>query len=840
MRVLVKLAVRYLAGRRLRTALTTLAVVFGVAVIFGVNALLPTMVTMLEGSLLGVSGQVDLTISSATGETFRTDALAVARRTRGVAAASPALRRQVDLAALAGGDATAPKVELVGVDVGTAELVRKYQMTAGRFLRQGDGRAAVVSQPFAAALKLGVGDEFLVPTPRGLIELQVVGIVAARGGDQLLVPLGTVQYEFLQPNRINTIDLALASGADRATVKANLEKALGPGYRVGSAALESAVFANIQIGLVGLNLFGILTLFMGGFLIFNTFRTSVVERQRDIGMLRALGATRRTIVGLIVIESTAQGVIGTAIGLALGYLFALAMVGAMQGMLEQFMRVRVQALVLPAEAFALAIGLGIGVTLIAGLSPAINASRVPVLAALRPHGAPPTVRRARIGKSTLVGGVLIALAMLGLLSGNANAAGLGALLCLAGLVAIAPALIRPVARFFEPALTLAFAREGLIAEGNVCRQPSRASVTASAIMIGLAIIVTVSGLLSSIEATFLNYLDRSLAADLILLPPSLVVWESNVGFGAEFERKLARIPGIGNWASLRHAAAQAEDVSVQVLAFDPATYPRVSSLSFDQGDAGAYAELNRGRTAIANPIFANTARLKVGDGVTVRTPDGPKRYRIVAVGSDYLAAKINTLYISQKNLAADFHKTEDILLLANLAPNAKPDRVKAAIAELLKSYPQITLHWGAEWRAEQRQLFAQMFAGLYVVLIVLIVPSLLGLINTLAIGVLERTREIGVLRAVGATRRQVRRLVLAESLLLSAAGAAFGMLAGLALGYGLTSLLAASMTSSLRYSFPAAGLVAAVAVALAMAVVASLLPARQAARLQIVRALQYE
>jgi len=838
--MLATLALRYLAGRKLRTGLTTLAIVFGVAVIFGVNALMPTMVGALEGSLLGVSGEVDLTVSSASGETFGLAPLATARRVGGVAGASPALRRQITFDVAAGTSGTSPKIELVGVDPATAELVRKYQVTSGRFLNQSDGHAAVVSQSLAAALRLGVGDELLLPTPRGLTKVRIVGVVAARGGDQLLVPLGAAQELFLQPNRINTIDLAVAAGANRAAVKANLEKALGSDYRVGSVALESDAFASVQVGLVGMNFLGILTLFMGGFLIFNTFRTSVVERQRDIGMLRAVGATRRTVVGLILVESAAQGVVGTALGLALGYLFALAMVTALQAATEQYMRVRLSGVVLTPEAFALSVGLGLGVTLAAGLLPAIGASRVPVLAALKPQGVTSTMRRGGIGRRAQVGGALIALALVGLVSGNAGAAGLGAVLFLAGLVVLAPGLVEPLARLFEPGLLLAFAREGLIAQGNVRRQPGRASVTASAIMIGLAIIVAVSGLLSSIETTFLGYLDRSLAADIFLLPPSLGLWGADVGFGSEFERKLTRIPGVGNWASLRYAGAQAAGLSVQVLAFDPSTYPRVSGLSFDQGGPSAYAELARGRAAIASPMFASAARLKVGDSVVVRTPSGPKSYRIVAVGTDYLAAKINTLYISQKSLEADFHKTEDILLLANLAPGAKPGQVKAAIDDLLKSYPQVTLHWGAQWRAQQREVFEQSFAAIYLVLVVLVVPSLLGLVNTLAIGVLERTREIGVLRAVGATRMQVRRLVLAESLLLSATGAAFGLLAGLALGYAFTALLAASMTSSLRYSFPLAGLLAAVAAALAMAVLASLLPARQAARLQIVKALQYE
>ena len=152
----------------------------------------------------------------------------------------------------------------------------------------------------------------------------------------------------------------------------------------------------------------------------------------------------------------------------------------------------------------------------------------------------------------------------------------------------------------------------------------------------------------------------------------------------------------------------------------------------------------------------------------------------------------------------------------------------------------MSIHWGAEWREEQKQVLSAATNGIYLVLGVLILPSVLGMLNTLAVGVLERTREIGLLRAIGATRRQIRRTVVAESLLMGAAGAALGMLAGLALGYALATLMGASLTTQIRYSFPLAGLVAAVAAALLISVLASLLPARQATRLQIVQALHYE
>jgi putative ABC transport system permease protein len=841
MSILLTLAIRYLSGRRLRTALTTLAIVLGVAVIFSVNTLLPTIIAAFQGGITGATGQVDLAVTSTADETFSPDVLAAIRRTRGIVAASPLLRRQVSYNAIGTSSDSAPKLEIAGVDPATAQVVRQYQLTSGRFLQVADDRqtgikAAVVAQSFAAGLKLKVGDHFSVPTTRGLTELQVVGVYATQGGDQVVMSLQTAQYAFVQPNRINGVDLALAAGADHAAVTRELEQLLGPAYRVGQPAQSSDVVGSIQASVVGLNLFGVLTLFMGAFLVFNTFRTSVVERQRDIGMLRAIGATRRTIVSLILVEAVAQGVVGTALGLGLGYLFALGMVAGVGSVMAQYMATRIQGVLVPPSALAIAIGLGIGITILASLLPALAASRVPVLAALRPTvNAESTSRRGLI-----VGGVIVGVGLLGILSGNPSLAGLGACVILAGLVVLAPSVVRPVARACRPALELAFATEGRLAEGNLTRQTGRAAVTASAMMIGLAIIVAATGLITSIENGFLGYLDRSLASDMIFLPPSLGLWGEQIGFDPQFESRLGRIPGIGRWASLRYAGAQVGEKSIQVLGFDPESYPKISAVTFDQGDDRAYAELASGRTAIVNGVLASAAGIKLGGTISIRTPDGLRSYRVVGVGGDYLAAKVNTVYISQKNLATDFHKTEDVILLANLAPGADRAAVRARIDSLLKDYPQITLHWGADWREEQRQTLYSYFNAFYLILGVLVFPSLLGLINTLAVGILERTREIGLLRAIGATRSQIRRMVIAESLLMGATGAALGLLAGLALGYALVTLMGASLTTQLRYSFPLAGLVAALAAALLIAVLASVLPARQATALKIVQALHYE
>jgi putative ABC transport system permease protein len=266
----------------------------------------------------------------------------------------------------------------------------------------------------------------------------------------------------------------------------------------------------------------------------------------------------------------------------------------------------------------------------------------------------------------------------------------------------------------------------------------------------------------------------------------------------------------------------------------------VASLNFQVGEAKTvYAELAEERTLIVNGILAAQAGFKLGDEVSVSTPEGQQTYRIVAVASDYLNAKIVTAYTSHDNLKADFRKTEDIFIQLNLAPDADRETVEAKLKTIVADYPQFKLVSGQAYYAENKQVFDAVFVVWYIMLAVMTLPSLLALLNTLAIGVLERTREIGMLRAIGATQKQVRRMVLTEALLLAAIGTAFGLLAGLYLGY----VMVLGMSTGgypIEYSFPLSGLLVAVAVGLIFGVLAALVPARQAARMEIVRALQYE
>ncbi len=274
------------------------------------------------------------------------------------------------------------------------------------------------------------------------------------------------------------------------------------------------------------------------------------------------------------------------------------------------------------------------------------------------------------------------------------------------------------------------------------------------------------------------------------------------------------------------------------MGIDPETFPTVSGLDFKQGNEAAYAALANGRSMIVNGAFMAQIKVKVGDTVKLATSKGLQDYKIVALATDLLNAKVVTAFISQTNLAADFGRNDDVFLQLNLKPGVKMADVDAQIKAVAADYPQFTVIAGKGYIDQMMRLLSTVFSGLYILLAFLALPSLIAMLNTLAINVLERTREIGMIRAVGGTRRQIRRMVVAEALLLASIGTAFGLLSGIYLGYVIVRTLGTLFP--MQYSFPFAGILAGIAIGLLFGALAAVIPARQAARLQVVEALRYE
>jgi len=485
-----------------------------------------------------------------------------------------------------------------------------------------------------------------------------------------------------------------------------------------------------------------------------------------------------------------------------------------------------------------AITLGMGVTIAAAILPARAAGRVTPMDAMRPQLG--EVYERRVGKRAWIGLGLIIVAVLTLVSQSSAIVGLGAVLFLVGVTMVAPAIVNPLANAFGDAIELIFAREGAIARSNLQRNPGRSAITVSAVMLGLASIVAMLGVVVSIFAGFKGYIDKSLSADYMFIPQSIVLSQGNVAAGPRLAEEVRHTPGIGSVGTLRLGRGKIAGGDVQVIGIDPVTYPKVASFEWGAGTTdAALPKLGTGRWILANGIYAAQHAVTVGESIEIETPNGPRTYHVAGIGNDYLNAKLSTIYVSQDNLARDFNVTSDLLIMANRLPGADERTVKKNLDSIVTDFPAFRLYESAQWRNEQLATFDQTMVIFYALMAALALPSLLALVNTLAISVLARTREIGMLRAVGSTRRQVRRMVMAESLLLSAIGTALGVISGVWLGYALV-LATNSSGYIVPYYFPWGGVIATIIIGMTFGVIAALIPARSASRLDVVEALHFE
>ncbi len=833
------LAWRYLWTRKLRTTLTILAIVLGVALLFGLQTLMPSIMQGFRQSMMAATGNVDLVITHVTGAAFDQDALLQVQEIQGVARATGVLSSELPLPNQQEGPLPLT-ISLTGVDPASIQHIQQFPMAEGRFLMPGDQYAVVIPSTLAEKLGVKVGDGLRLPTARGVVEMTVVGILSsavAVGATPIYAPLTIVQTLLNKPRQINAIRILYQSGVDPAMVESRIKARLGPNFQTEPQLALGAFDSAMQLGEQFLAIFGIMALFLAAFIIFITFRTLIAEQRRDMALLRTVGASRRTVTGIVFWQAMFEAILGTGVGLLAGYGLAWLMILGFNPLLREMMHIEIEAPVITASNVTMAVGLGVGISLLGGIWPALVSGKISPLEALSSGW--DDVEAVKKGRSR-IGYLLLLLAIVLLITGDLGLISLGALLMLIGLVLALPALVRPLARSFTRPLTWLFTSEGRIAQANLERQPNRAALTAATVMFSTAIVVAILSMIASSYGAFASYVDDTLGADFLILPSSLALSAGNLAISPEIEREIEAIDGVEAVATMRLSQGLVQGTPVQIVGIDPDAYPHVAGLVFKEGDeAEAFQALGEGRRIIVNGILASQKGIGIGDVIRINTPTGAHDYNVVAIALDLLNAKISTGYISQPLLASDFQETNDMVILVKAKPHADYQAMEQQLRALFADYPTFSVMSFAEFKTSMDKMIAQGLVFYYLIVLLMAIPALLAMMNTLTINVIERTREIGVLRAMGALRKQVQRMILAEALLMAMLGALLGAIAGIWLAY----LVVAGLSFSgfvLTFQFPWVGITVALILGLTIGALAAALPARQAARLNIIGALRYE
>ncbi len=850
------LSLRNLRARVQRTLLTAVGIVLGVGIVFGVLTLSDTMSGTFKELFSRAYGSADLTVTAAGGSGgFDEQVVREARGYEGVESAAPRYSLSSSLILDRKRANALPEVRsmrLFGVEPESAELATGFELTSGEFPKS--GRELTLDGGSAKSAGLEIGDQVTVGTPKGPGELELVGLLRIPGGSFGglafgMTPLSFAQDAFDKPDQISGIAVEATPNAPVSELRERLDRGLGEGLQVErSETRTQEISGQLQGFRLALLFFAGTALFVGAFLVFNALSMTVLERTRELGMLRALGSTRTMIARSVVAEALILGILGSALGLLFGY-------GMAKGLVYLFGRAflfEITTLVLTPFALVAAVVVGTLVTVAAALYPALRAGRVSPVEAMRSRsaGAPGGARRSR-GVSHA--GPIVGLVLAGVgvpwiyylaknlsadLGGLVYASGIaGIVATFLGISLVIPVLVGPLAALFAPVLRLLFGVEGRMAAANATRNRARTALTASALMVGISLVVAFAALGGSLLGSIRDYLDDSLGSDYVVQPTNQ---NSEAGFSAQLPEKISGVPGVEKTTTLVSTFRRdGEEVSI-VFGVDE-NYPEIFRVDYEAGSgtpADAFSELKRDGALVGKQLAENR-KLGVGSRIELPGPEGTKEYRVEGVLKNDLLGGGSGIYLSKGTLAQDFNETEGEFLAVKARPGSDREALSGRIGEILSDYPQFTLYSNAEWKARIESDFNRQYVFFYAIMGVSVAVSAFGVVNTLSMSVFERTREIGILRAIGTTRLQIGRLIVDEGIIISLIGCLMGVALGSLLGYLFVSGSGAG-GFEIDFYYPKLPALAALLSGLVIGVFAGLLPARSAARKDIVEAVQYE
>ena len=808
---MVALVLRGFAQRKLRVILTAIAIALGVALMAGTYILTDTINNSFAGIFQTANKGHDVVITPAQrlGSRVRAEVspideatLARVQRVPGVAQASGSIFTVATLL-----DAGGKRLTTGGAPAFVASVVPKrfesFAPVSGRF-PLGAGEVAI--DQFTQQRKgLKLGGQILVAGSAVARRYRIVGIVQYGGAQSFggaaaaVLTIAEAQRVSGQPGRYDQLDVAARAAVTPSELRDRIRAVLPPTVEVRTGAQQAAketsdLEENLSFLRTFLLVFAYVSLFVGAFIIFNTFSITVAQRTREFGLLRTLGASRRQLLRSVIFEGALLGVGGSLVGLLGGILLAPG--------LDQLFKsfgadLPASGTVLQTRTIVVSLLVGTAITLLAAVVPARRATRVPPIAALR-EGVELPRRRWLRWRPRIV----------------------PALARVVGLVVVWRGIV------------------GRLARENAMRQPGRTMVTAAALMIGLALVTFVAVLADGTKATIDQAVNRSFAGDLIIENSSSGNREE--GIPALVAPAVRRVPGVAAVTPIAFTVGRPTGSSenATITAVDPATFQSLYRVEWAHGSPATLVGIDD-TGAIASEGYAKSHGLRVGQSITLLTPsERHVRVRIAGIAKDR-ARLLGNLTISRSLARTAFAQREDAVDFVRYASGASNATVQPAIDRLLASvFPQTKSRTAAQFKREQSEQINTLLTLIYVLLALSVIVSLFGIVNTLVLSIYERTRELGMMRAIGAQRRQLRQMIRYESLITALIGGVLGLVIGV-VGAVLTVTFALSGSGFVQ-SIPVGTLAVLLLVAALAGVIAAQLPARRAAKLDLLEALASE
>jgi putative ABC transport system permease protein len=852
---LTSLTLKSLWARKVRALTTTFAVVIGVAFVAGSYVLTDTIFAAfdeifsesLKGTSVVISAENPVEQENGEIPTISASLLPKVQKTEGARLAAGAIFTPGGFFDSKGekiGNKFAPKFISSTLPDGLESLTY-----VDGHMPRGPTEASI-DKAAAEAADLKLGEKIKLIGQGSVEEFRLVGFSqlgsASFGGASIAqVVLPVAQRLTHKEGRFDQISVAADKGVSSGVLKGRIAKEMPAGVRV-ETGQENAdrgseeIRKNLGFLRTILLVFGFVALFVGAFLIFNTFSITVAQRVSEFGMLRTLGASRGQILSSVLLEALAIGLLGAVLGIGGGYVIA-ALLNALFEALE--IDLPTTGLVMETRTVVASLAIGVVVTVVSSLIPAWRSTRVPPIAALHAF-LPVASRRRRL--VYLVFSILLALAgltmVLGGLLGSGSAStrailmGVGAVLVILAVSLFSPRLVRPLAAVAGWPLERLRRLTGRLARENAQRNPSRTAVTAAALMIGLALVTFVTVFAAGLKSTVAQVVDENFAGGLVI--------QNSDGFSpipngaAQAARQVAGVEAV---ETIRGAQAKVVENGLvggatQVNAPSPNIGETVE-IEWKQGGPSALRDLSD-HEAIVSDDFASSHGLELGDSFQLLTQTRAQpRFRVVAEFDSKLGVFGNVL-VTQAVMARDFRQTQDLTDFVKVEPGADAAEVQALLTKGSEAlFPTTEVLNQQELKESREDQIGQLVNLFYVLLLLAIVISLFGIANTLALSIHERTRELGMLRAIGMSRRQVRTMIRYEAVITALIGA----ILGLVLGIVFAALLAQPLKDEgFTLSYPVGELIVLMVLAAVAGVLAAILPARRASRLDVLQSLQYE
>jgi putative ABC transport system permease protein len=831
------IAIKSLWARKLRALGTTVAVLVGVSLIAGTYVITDTInkafdqifSDSLKGTSVVITNKQPVTQQTNTSTSFPAGVLKKVREVPGVNIAAGTIftgggifkgDKEV-------GSQFAPKF----ISAVLPPQIESLKTVDGH--RPTNSHEATLDKAAADDAGLSIGDPIRIAGERRVRTYRLVGLTELGGtsfGGASIAQLTLPEAQFITGNvgRFNQISVGLNPDVSSDELKARIERVVPPTLRVETAEQNANRSSNeihdaLSFLPIFLGVFAAVSLIVGAFVIFNTFSITVSQRIREYGLLRTLGASRRQVLTSVLIEAALIGLIGAVLGVLGGLLFAKGIESLFHAL---GIGLPTTALVVATRTVIVSVLIGLAVTLLAVLNPALRSTRVPPIAAMQNIELTASRRRsfvtAIIAWLLMLGG--LALVLVGLFGNlqtgdSALLLGGGAAVVLFGVSLYSPRLVRPLAGTIGAPLERLRGLTGRLARENSQRNPSRTAATAAALMIGLALVSFVTVFAAGLKASIADAIDNSFQGELEI--------QNTNGFDpipTAAAAAVRDVPGVQTVSTLQATQVKIDGVGGKPRAtgLDPATASQVLKLDF-QGDTTEQTLRNMTDSeTIVDKSFADSNKLNVGDTIRVLGQTGNRAdLRIVGEVKDN-ADLLGDMVVTHGAMARDFAVTQDTFDFIKLAPGAEASTVQGRIDTLLsRQFPTAEVLNQQELKQNQENQINPLLGLVYSLLSLAIIVSLFGIANTLALSIYERTRELGMLRAVGMSRRQVRRMIRYESVITALIGAVLGLALGL--------IFAALMSVPLRnqgfvLSYP----------------VGQLAPARRASRLDVLQALAYE